>query len=308
MSLWLVVNFEMKQDNENFIDLIKGVFFVLLIGAGLVVIMSVVMGRAPVGGEPEGTIYKTVDGKDLVLWIYKPKNWQSGDSRPCVVWFFGGGWKVGNPEQFAAQSKYLAKRGMISITAEYRIKSLHGSTPMESTMDARSAMRWVKLHAIELGIDRERIAAAGGSSGGQLALACEITTNVNDPMDIISVSPKPAALILFNPVADLDIPQVSDQVDGGEFKRLLEISPMHGLTSAMPPTIVFHGTADKVVPVDSVSAFIEKAKSIGSENITYHKYLERGHEFYYGAGSRKDYKDTMIKVTSFLESLGWLPK
>lgn len=308
ISLWLAVNFEMKQNNENIKDLIKGTFFVFLIGAGLVVLMSLVMGRSPVGGGEEGLIYKTVDDKALALWIYKPRNWKANDRRPCVVWFFGGAWKVGTPEQFAAQSKYLAKRGMVAVTVEYRIKSLHGSTPVESTMDARSAMRWVKIHSAELGIDPERIAAGGGSSGGQLALACEVLAGVNDTKDNITVSPKPAALILFNPAANLDIPQIRDKATDDEFSRLLEVSPQQRLSSALPPTVIFHGTADAIIPEESVAAFIEKARSLGSENITYHAYHGRGHEFYYGPGSRQDYKDTLSKTVSFLESLGWLPR
>ena len=74
----------------------------------------------------------------------------------------------------------------------------------------------------------------------------------------------------------------------------------------MPPTIIFHGTADNIIPVESVTAFVEKAKALGSEDITFHQYSGRGHEFYFGPGSRKDYKKTLAQTVRFLESLGWL--
>ncbi len=289
-------------------ELIIGLSSVLLIGVGLVVLLSMVMGRSPVGDGAEGKVYKTIGGKGLVLWIYKPEGWKANDRRSCVVWFFGGAWKVGTPEQFAAQSKALAKRGMVAITVEYRVNSRDGSSPIESTMDARSAMRWVKNHSGELGIDPDRIAAGGGSSGGQLALACEILTEINDPMDELSVNPKPAALILFNPVVNMDIPQIRNQVSEEEFNRLLEISPHQQLEQVMPPTIIFHGTNDAIIPVESVVDFINKTKDLGSENIVFHKYTGRGHEFYYGPGSRKDYKNTLTKIVRFLESLGWLAR
>jgi len=296
----------MMEKKTQIKELLIGVLVVLLIGAGLVVIMSMVLGRSPVGDGAEGKTYKTVDGKGLTLWIYKPGNWRANDRRPCVVWFFGGAWKVGTPEQFVAQSKDLAKRGMVAVTVEYRVNSRHGSTPIESTMDARSAMRWVKSHADELGVDSARIAVGGGSSGGQLALACEILTGTNDPLDATSVSPKPAALILFNPVVNMDIPKIRNQVSDDKFKQLLEISPHQQLEKALPPTIIFHGSDDAIIPIGSVVDFITKAKSLGSENIAFHQYSGRGHEFYYGPGSRKDYKNTLEKTVRFLESIGWL--
>lgn len=291
----------------NIKEWLKGFFFVVLIGAGLVVLLSMVMGRSPVGDGAEREVYKSVGGKELALWVYKPKRWKEGDRRPCVIWFFGGGWKVGTPEQFAAQSKVLAKRGVVAVTAEYRVESRHNSTPFESTMDARSAVRWLKIHAAELGIDPERIAVGGGSSGGQLALACEMIEKVNDSADRLSVSPRPAALILFNPVVNMDIPLIKKETSEDELAELMKISPMQNLSRKLPPTIIFQGTEDQIVPADSVVAFVERARSLGPENIFYHSYPGRTHEFYvYGTGNRRDYKDTLEKVLHFIELLGWL--
>jgi len=250
--------------------------------------------------------YKVVKGEELALWIYKPKNWKPSDRRPCVIWFFGGAWKVGTPAQFAPQSRHLAKMGMVSIVAEYRVESRHGSTPFESVMDARSAVRWLKVHADDLGIDADGIAAGGGSSGGQLALACELFDDVNEASDPMAVSAKPAALILFNPAVNLDIPMIRDRMGGDELKRLLAISPYQRLSKALPPSIIFHGSADVIVTEESVAAFVKKARSLGSENLIYHKYLGRGHEFYFGAGSRKDYQSTLKEVQSFFKALHWL--
>lgn len=286
---------------------VKGGFFVVLMGVGLVVLLSMVMGRPPVGKGAEREVYKTVGGKELALWVYKPKRLKEGTRHPCVVWFFGGGWKVGSPGQFAAQSKVLAKRGVVAVAAEYRVESRHGGTPVESTMDARSAVRWLRIHADDLGIDSERVAVGGGSSGGQLALACEMVADVNDPTDKISVSPEPNALVLFNPVVNMDIPLIRKETSEEELAELMKISPMQNLSRKLPPTIIFQGTEDLIVPADSVVAFVERARSIGSETIHYHSYPGRTHEFYvYGPDSRRDYKDTLEKVLDFLGGLGWL--
>lgn len=296
----------MKEHHENYKELAKGAFFVVLIGVALVAIMSMVLGRSPLGDGSERRVYKTIDGEELDLWIYKPRDWNANVRQPCVLWFFGGAWKVGTPEQFAAQSRALAKRGIVSITAEYRVKSRHGSTPFDSVMDARSAMRWIKVHSGELGIDPDRIAVGGGSSGGQLALACEVLDDLNDASDPREVSSKPAALILFNPAVNLDIPQIRERVTAGELEQLMKISPHQQLATALPPSIIFQGTADRIIPAESVDAFVEKARALGSVNIDYHRYAERGHEFYHGPGSRRDYKDTLEKVVGFLEKLNWL--
>ncbi len=87
---------------------------------------------------------------------------------------------------------------------------------------------------------------------------------------------------------------------------MLKISPYQQLSRALPPTVIFQGLADPIVPAQSVTAFVEKAKSLDSDKIIYYTYQARGHEFYYGPGSRKDYKATLDKVARFLEGLGWL--
>ncbi|MCF6311564.1 MAG: alpha/beta hydrolase [Verrucomicrobiales bacterium] len=301
----------MIKTNENTKDLLKGLFYAVLMMLIFASLIFLVMGKSLNGGGAERMAYKNVAGKELALWVYKPKGGKQGDQRPCVLWFFGGGWKVGSSEQFAAQSKVLAQRGIVSICAEYRIESQHGSDPFDSVMDARSAMRWVKLHSTELGIDAERIAAAGGSSGGHLALACALFDDINDKAakaDATEISARPAALILFNPVVNMDIPMIRDHTTDEQLQELLKISPFHRIESALPPSIIFQGGQDTIVPIKSVSAFVKKARGMdaAAKSISYITYPGRGHEFYYGPGSRKDYWETLGRITLFLEELGWL--
>ena len=68
--------------------------------------------------------YRKLGSTELKLWIF-------GESdpkvpKPAIVFFHGGGWNAGTPEQFAAHARYFSKRGMIAIPAEYRVKSRHG--------------------------------------------------------------------------------------------------------------------------------------------------------------------------------------
>ena len=116
-------------------------------------------------------IYKKTKQADLEIVVHYPPGWKETDKRPGIVFFFGGGWTNGTIKQFEPQATYLASRGMVAARADYRIKSEHGVTPKECVEDAKSAVRWMRQNAAKLGIDPDRIVAAGGSAGGHIA-AC----------------------------------------------------------------------------------------------------------------------------------------
>ena len=147
------------------------------------------------------TVLTYLDYPTGKLYIYHSEG-KKKHNNPAIVFFFGGGWNSGSPKQFEPQAKYLAKYGMSVVLADYRTKNNAGTTPKEALMDAKSAMRFLKINAISLGIDPEKILAGGGSAGGHLAAATAFCGNINHPKDDLSVSSVPKALILFNPVID----------------------------------------------------------------------------------------------------------
>ncbi|HEX3869801.1 MAG TPA: hypothetical protein VHV77_05170, partial [Pirellulales bacterium] len=73
--------------------------------------------------DAKAEVYKSAGGTDLKAYIFNPSKLQPGDKRPAIVFFFGGGWNNGSPGQFQYQCRYLASRGMVAITADYRVKS-----------------------------------------------------------------------------------------------------------------------------------------------------------------------------------------
>ncbi|MBU3011323.1 alpha/beta hydrolase [Polaribacter vadi] len=143
-------------------------------------------------------LYKVIDGDSLYLHIFQPK--VSKKPTAAIVFFFGGGWVSGNPKQFYQQSKYFASRGMLAISAEYRIKNTHGTTPFECVKDGKSAIRWVREHAKELNIDPNKIVAGGGSAGGHVALSTSVIEGFENKNENLSISAIPNAIVAYNPV------------------------------------------------------------------------------------------------------------
>ncbi len=248
----------------------------------------------------ETLVYKEVDNRKLKLMIEKPADWQASDKRPAIVFYFGGGWVAGTPAQFAKQSEYLASRGMVGVRVEYRVIAKGDSgPPLVCCADAKSAMRYVRAHAATLGIDPARIAAAGGSAGGHLAAFTTLVDGLDDKQDDLTVSCKANALVLFNPVFNNGPGEWGHERVG---KRYLEFSPTHHVTKDAPPTTVFLGDSDKLIPVSVLKKFEADMKQAGVR-CDAHIYPMAGHGFF---NKEPSYTQTLMETDQFLASLGWL--
>jgi len=248
-------------------------------------------------------VYKTTPQDTLTMDIYYPKNYE-GNQLPAVVFFFGGGWTGGNRDHFSHHSKYLASRGMIAITPDYRIFKKHGTPPQKAVADARSAMRYVKQHAQELGVDTSRLAAGGGSAGGHLALGTATLNGFDDPDDDLSLSPRPQALVLYNPV-------VNTTSEGFGATRVgedsLHLSPYHQATSDMPPVLIFHGEDDTTVPIANIKTLEAKLDALKVPNQVF-TYAGQSHGFFnLGREEGKYFWLTLKETNDFFQSLGYLP-
>ena len=248
----------------------------------------------------ESIVYKSTDNRKLHLHIEKPSDWKPTDKRPAVVFFFGGGWVGGSPEQFLPQSENLANQGAVGIRVEYRtIPKGDPGPPVVCCADAKSAMRFVRSHAADLGIDPTRIAAAGGSAGGHLAAFTALVPGLDDPADDTSISCKPDALILFNPVFNNGPGQWGYQRLGNRFR---DFSPAHHISKAAPPTCVFLGDSDKLIGVPVLREYEADMKAAGAR-CDAHVYPGAGHGFF----NKEPYRSqTLTETQKFLVSIGWL--
>lgn len=222
--------------------------------------LTKVMGKPEPRPVPKVVPFKKTPQGDLSLHLFLPTAPSSETKRSAIVFFFGGGWSVGTPLQFYPECAHFAAKGMVAISADYRIHSAHKTSPFESVADGKSAIRWVRQHAKELGIDPNRIIAAGASAGGQVAAAAGTLPGLDAPTEDPSISSRPNAMILWYPVIDNG---PGGYGDANVKARYQEISPLHNITASTPPTLLFLGTADKLIPVATGKAFEQKMKSVG---------------------------------------------
>jgi acetyl esterase/lipase len=134
---------------------------------------------------------------------------------------------------------------MVGISVEYRLyKAGTNVSVFECVKDVRSALRYVRAHSTELGIDPQKIVVSGASAGGHLAVATALFA-FDEAGEDTSISCAPNALVLLSPVIDTSKEGYGNSKIG---ERWQELSPTHQVRSGMPPTIIFHGTGDATTP------------------------------------------------------------
>lgn len=213
-------------------------------------------------------VYKTTPQGELKLHFFLPKGEvQIAALRPCVVFFFGGGWKGGSYRQFVPQAEYLASRGIVTACADYRILNVHKTQPDKAVEDAKSAIRWVRGHATEFNVDPDKIVASGGSAGGHLAACTALASAYDAESDDKSISAHPNAMILFNPAMNIGTLYKQRSTDSattttGFTQEMADaITPNSFVSKDTPPAILFFGTADKLKA--GGDEYVQKAKALG---------------------------------------------
>jgi len=269
---------------------------------------------APLLAGAKVEVYKTIGDVNLSLYIFTPPGHTPDDKRPAIVFFFGGGWNTGSPQQFEHQCEYFASRGMVAITADYRVASRQQVKPVQCVADAISAIRWVRANANRLGVDSDRIAAGGGSAGGHLAACTGTIPQLDEDGEDSGISSVPNARLLFNPALVLAPVGGREVMKTSAFPLTAEhfgvdletISPCHNVRAGAPPTIIFHGTADTIVPYATAEAFAAAMQNAGNrcELVSFegqeHRFFNFGHD------QNTFFVATLRKADQFLASLGWL--
>jgi len=205
-------------------------------------------------------IYKQSNGEPQKLEVYFPANWDPKTSKvPGVIFFHGGSWTGGNLKQFQNACQYLASRGLVAATANYRMipkkdrPALPSGESYKRTCitDAKSAIRWMKQHATELGIDPQRLIVGGGSAGGHVAVLATTNPGLDDPSDSKEFDTSVVACLLFNPAF-----QAADSEDS-------EVDAFQHLQANTAPAILFFGAGDNQFK-PSAEALLKQLKTLGN--------------------------------------------
>ncbi len=248
----------------------KSLLLTLIIAAPLLTVSAAPKETTGAGNAPDDTarmssepgkkfVYKQSGGVPQELEIYFPAGWDAAKHKvPGVILFHGGAWVDGDLDQFRYACQHLAGRGLVAATANYRMipREDRAALPEGESYkrvcitDAKSAIRWMKQHAAELGIDPQRLITGGGSAGGHIAVLATTTPELNDPNDPPGFDTGVAAYLLFNPAFQPD-----DHTDAA-------IDVFQHLTADLPPAIFFFGDGDlKFKP--GGDAVFERFKALG---------------------------------------------
>lgn len=260
-------------------------------------------------------------GRSEKLDLYEPAAPASASvSRPALVWIHGGGWTGGTKNEARAKEicTLLAAAGYVAVSIDYRLGE--GAWP-QNLLDCKNAVRWLRANAERYHVDPRRIAVAGGSAGGHLALMVAFTAGETS---LEPVAPHPhqtsdvrCVLNLYgvtnllsrqktdakgNPTGEL-IPAAAVRAFSAKDPSdpiLRLASPVTHVTRRAPPVLILHGKADTTVDylqAEELAAVLQQ-HSVPHELVL----LENvGHTFAFRTwGKKKLARDLTPEVLRFL--------
>ncbi|WP_433830432.1 alpha/beta fold hydrolase [Actinoplanes sp. CA-015351] len=223
--------------------------------------------------------------RPLMLDVFRPAG---DDKRPLIVWIHGGAWRKGSNkgEAVAQVPDHLVKAGYAVARVTYR---LSGEARFPAQLhDVKAAVRWLRQHATELGVDPARFGVWGESAGGHLAAMVALTgkdpelagdVGVSGPSDSVA-----AAVVWYGPsnllsmasqnhpdgLQDHDDPESPEsRLIGGPVQELPKeaaaASPVTYVTESAPPILLVHGDEDRIVPVGQSIELQQRLAEAGTQ-------------------------------------------
>jgi len=233
-------------------------------------------------------VYGEAGGEDLLLDVRVPLDWPA--PRPAVIVIHGGGLFFGSKEDayVTGPAIELALVGYATFNVNYRLFNPDtGANPWPAQLDdVQRAVRWVRAHATEYGIDPDRVAAYGHSSGGTLATAVGVQETRDDNIpELAGISSRVNCVVDLSGDVDFTIPdpsmgEITVAMLGGTPEEqpaaYREASPLSHVDADSAPFLVMHGAQDTVSPVEHSRRLVEALHQAEVE-VTYGEYPTAGH-------------------------------
>lgn len=214
---------------------------------------------------PDTVYYKKVGDKSLRLLIMQPLRLHKKQKCPVIVWIHGGGWTSGSPEGYIPHLRYSVAHGAVGVAIEYRLVAAPGKLSAvtndnkltDCLSDCADAIKYLRKHADELGIDPDKIIVIGDSAGGHLALCLGI---LNLPK-----SAKANVVINCNGISDMTGEKWIKYVKSGpgQIKMAKQVSPINFLDAGDAPILSMNGAKDGVVTPAEAETFYLACKKAG---------------------------------------------
>lgn len=219
----------------------------------------------------------------MKLHLMRPfTDMEGADRHPLIVWIGGGAWKASTPFRHIPCLSYFARNGYVVASIDYRVSGMD-YFPAQ-IQDVKAAVRYLRLHAAEYGIDPEKIAVMGDSAGGHLS-ALAGTSGDRETFgtpDYPEVSCEVQAVVdLYGPSDFLQMPGADEPEKGflwqmpeslllgGHVAGMRELaqkaSPITYINENTPPFLLLHGTDDSVVSVKQSEILYEALVNGGVE-------------------------------------------
>jgi acetyl esterase/lipase len=218
-------------------------------------------------------VYKTVGEQTLKLDLYLPA--KAAAPSALVVWIHGGGWRAGSKNDVPILP--LVPAGFTVASIDYR---LSGQALFPAQIeDVKAALRWLRAHALEFGLDAKHFGIIGHSAGGHLASLAGVTGqgssfDIGDNLDYSSavqavcVMSGPNDMVTMFDKANENRRSALVSLLGGalpEKQRLAEAaSPLTYVRAGAPPFLFIHGADDQTVPVQQAIVMSRKLEAVGA--------------------------------------------
>ncbi|HIB77965.1 MAG TPA: alpha/beta hydrolase [Flavobacteriales bacterium] len=235
--------------------------------------------------------FRHIDGQELCLDIYRPEH--TSGKTPVLLYIHGGAWIMGYRKyQGLPLLFHLAARGWTVVSVDYRLSPR--ATFPEHLEDVRAAQAWLEEHALEYGLDLDRVVVAGTSAGAHLAALLAFESRSRVAQGLLRAHVKGALLFagIYDVRADAsywhhDVIKkiwaryVLKKTQQQAASAYIDASPIQQVSSGVPPVLLVHGSHDNLVPAAESKVLLQEINRVAPGKATYVEVPAAQHSFEY---------------------------